>query len=105
VSLASHPLLIVYFVLNMFVFPMSDVIGVAGCVVLIHFLDVFVRVYSLFFPLAIVLMRYAFVVYHEWVRRVGVNRFFWGANTFQIQPFHKGLAMQADVAFCFMPGA
>jgi hypothetical protein len=27
------------------------------------------------------------------------------ANTFQIQPFHKGLAMQADVAFCFMPGA
>jgi hypothetical protein len=27
------------------------------------------------------------------------------ANTFQIQPFHKGLAMLADVAFCFMPGA
>jgi hypothetical protein len=27
------------------------------------------------------------------------------ANTFPIQPFHKGLAMQADVAFCFMPGA
>jgi hypothetical protein len=23
----------------------------------------------------------------------------------QVQPFHKGLAMQADVAFCFMPGA
>jgi hypothetical protein len=30
---------------------------------------------------------------------------FFVANTFQIQPFHKGLAMQADVAFCFMPGA
>jgi hypothetical protein len=27
------------------------------------------------------------------------------ANTFQIQPFHKGLVKQADVAFCFMPGA
>jgi hypothetical protein len=27
------------------------------------------------------------------------------ANTFQIQPFRKGLAMQADVAFCFMPVA
>jgi hypothetical protein len=30
---------------------------------------------------------------------------FFVANTFQIQPFHKGLAMQADVAFCFMTGA
>jgi hypothetical protein len=29
---------------------------------------------------------------------------FFVANTFQIQQFHKGLAMQADVAFCFMPG-
>jgi hypothetical protein len=31
--------------------------------------------------------------------------FLFVANTFQIQPFHKGLAMQADVAFGFMPGA
>jgi hypothetical protein len=30
---------------------------------------------------------------------------FFVANTFQIQPFHKGLAIQADVAFCIMPGA
>jgi hypothetical protein len=28
------------------------------------------------------------------------NHFF-VANTFQIQPFHKGLAKQTDVAFCF----
>jgi hypothetical protein len=28
---------------------------------------------------------------------------FFVANTFQIQPFHKGLAMQADGAF--LPGA
>jgi hypothetical protein len=34
-----------------------------------------------------------------------VKQFFFVANTFQIQPFHIGLAMQADVAFCFMPGA
>jgi hypothetical protein len=27
--------------------------------------------------------------------------FFFVANTFQIQPFHKGLAMQADVALLF----
>jgi hypothetical protein len=31
--------------------------------------------------------------------------FFFVAKTFQIQPSYKGLAMQADVAFCFMPGA
>jgi hypothetical protein len=30
---------------------------------------------------------------------------FFDANTFQIQSFHKGLAKQADVAFCFMLGA
>jgi hypothetical protein len=27
------------------------------------------------------------------------ERTFFVANNFQIQPFHKGLAMQADVAF------
>jgi hypothetical protein len=32
-------------------------------------------------------------------------KIFFVANTFQIQPFHKGLAMQADEAFCFMTGA
>jgi hypothetical protein len=31
--------------------------------------------------------------------------FFFVAKTFPIQPSHKGLAIQADVAFCFMPGA
>jgi hypothetical protein len=30
---------------------------------------------------------------------------FFVANTFRIQPFHKGLVVQADMAFCFMPGA
>jgi hypothetical protein len=30
---------------------------------------------------------------------------FFVANTFQIRPFHKELAIWADVAFCFMPGA
>jgi hypothetical protein len=34
-----------------------------------------------------------------------LTSYFFVANTFQIQPFHKGLAKQADVAFCFMPGA
>jgi hypothetical protein len=35
----------------------------------------------------------------------GQCKAFFVANTFQIQPFHKGLALQADVTFCFMPGA
>jgi hypothetical protein len=39
------------------------------------------------------------------VTRLRLTSFFFVANTFQIQPFHKGVAMQADVAFCFMPGA
>jgi hypothetical protein len=39
------------------------------------------------------------------VKSSGQYCFFFVANTFQIQPFHKGLEMQADVAFCFMPGA
>jgi hypothetical protein len=30
---------------------------------------------------------------------------FFVANNFQIKPFNTGLAMQADVAFRFMPGA
>jgi hypothetical protein len=30
---------------------------------------------------------------------------FFVANTFQIQPFHKGLVIQADVDFSFMPEA
>jgi hypothetical protein len=41
---------------------------------------------------------------HSFLRLKSRNIFF-VANTFQIQPFHKGLALQADVAFCFMPGA
>jgi hypothetical protein len=43
------------------------------------------------------------------MRRLFANTYFFlsffVANTFQIQPLHEGLAIQADVAFCFMPGA
>jgi hypothetical protein len=38
-------------------------------------------------------------------RDVVIDIYFFVANTFQIQPFDKGLAKQADVGFCFMPGA
>jgi hypothetical protein len=38
--------------------------------------------------------------------RLGYFSFsFFVANTFQIEPFHNRLAIQAVVAFCFMPGA
>jgi hypothetical protein len=39
----------------------------------------------------------------HWKRFVQI--IFFVANTFQIQPFHEGIEKQADVAFCFMPGA
>jgi hypothetical protein len=33
------------------------------------------------------------------------QKYFFVGNTFQIQPLHKVLAIRADVAVCFMPGA
>ena len=73
-SLVCHPPLIIYSIVNGFIFPMSNLIGISGCVVLIHFTDVFIRVYSLFFPLAIVTVRYVFVLHNLWVKRQGINR-------------------------------
>jgi hypothetical protein len=35
--------------------------------------------------------------------KLTVTNIFFVANTFQIRPFHK--RMQANVAFCFVPGA
>jgi hypothetical protein len=74
VSLTCCPPVIIYFILSFFLFPMSDYIGVFGCIFVVQYLDVFIRLFSLFFPLAIVLMRYLFIVKHMWVKSVGINR-------------------------------
>jgi hypothetical protein len=42
--------------------------------------------------------------YNE-VCRTDLGSMFFSPIPEKTQPFHKGLAMQADVAFCFMPGA
>jgi hypothetical protein len=79
VSFFAHPPLLVYFVANAFLFPMSDYIGLIGCTFLMHFLDVYIRVYSLYFPLSIALLRYIFVVHHGWAKSVGIKRVAYGS--------------------------
>ena len=74
VSFISHQPLLLYFISNFFLFPMSDYIGLIGCTFIMHFLDVYIRVYSLYFPLSIALLRYIFVVHHGWARSVGIKR-------------------------------
>ena len=38
-----YPVLLVYLTANLFIFPMNDVIGTSGCLVIVQFLDVFIR--------------------------------------------------------------
>ena len=42
-----YPVLLAYLTSNLFVFPMANVVGQAGCLILVQFLDVFIR--SFFF--------------------------------------------------------
>ena len=74
VSLICHPPLLIYNIANALYFPISDFIGLPGCVILLLFLDVFIRIFGLFFPLSIVTLRYVFVVHNLWVKRHGINR-------------------------------
>jgi len=74
VSLSCYPPVIIYFILSFFLFPMSDYIGFYGCIFLVQFLDVFIRLLSVLLPLAVVLLRYLFIVKHTWVRSVGITR-------------------------------
>ena len=76
VSLLCHPPLILYSMASAFFYPMSDLIGVPGCLFLMHVLDVFIRIFALFFPLAIAVLRYLFIVRNMWVRKIGNNRCF-----------------------------
>jgi hypothetical protein len=53
---------------------MSDYIGFYGCIFLVQFLDVFIRLLSVLLPLAVALLRYLLIVKHTWVRSVGITR-------------------------------
>jgi hypothetical protein len=58
VDCLSYPILLIYMTANNFFFPMSDYVGgIFGCLLIIHFLDAFVRYYSYYFPLAVALLR------------------------------------------------
>jgi hypothetical protein len=52
-----YPVLLIYLTVNLFVFPMSDYIGLIGCLVLPQFVDVFIRIYSFCFPISITVLR------------------------------------------------
>jgi hypothetical protein len=49
--------MLVHMVVSNFVFPMSDLIGNAGCFILVHLLDIFVRSYSQLFPVSVAVFR------------------------------------------------
>ena len=63
-----------YVIARAFFFPMVNYIGIFGCGVFMLFLDYFIRLHSLFLPLAIAIMRYIFVVQSQWLKAKGVNR-------------------------------
>jgi len=72
-SLICHPLVLIYYISSNLLFPMSDYIGTAGCLISVHFMDVFVRFYNFCFPASIAMLRYLFIVQHSWVKSNGVK--------------------------------
>jgi hypothetical protein len=73
-SLFCHPLILIYYVMSSIIFPMSDYIGIAGCILSVHLFDVFTRFYNFCFPVSIALLRYLFVVEHFWVKSKGMTK-------------------------------
>ena len=74
ISGICHSIVLAYYISSNLIFPMSDYIGKTGCLLTIHFLDVFVRFYNFCFPASIALVRYLFVVQHLWVRQTGMPK-------------------------------
>lgn len=73
-SLICQPIVILYYTASHLFFPMSDYIGVVGCILSVHILDVFIRFYYFCFPITIALTRYLFVVRHLWVKSKGMKK-------------------------------
>jgi len=72
ISLALHPVILGYYMTFQIVSPVSDYIGVVGCALSVHFIDVFTRFYGFTFPIAVALLRYLFVVKHTLVKARGL---------------------------------
>ena len=71
INLALYPIILAYYMLSHLVLPVSDYIGVVGCILTVHLLDAFARFYSFTFPVAVALLRYLFVVEHLKVKAHG----------------------------------
>lgn len=72
ISLALYPIILGYYMGFQMVAPVSDYIGVVGCILTVHLIDVFTRFYSFTFPIAVALLRYLFVVKHIMVKARGL---------------------------------
>ncbi len=66
--------LLVYFIANYNLFPMSDYVGKIGCGYFALFLDQFIRIYSHALPVTIVLVRYIFVLHSDLVKAIGTEK-------------------------------
>ena len=75
ISLFTHPLILVYYIASNTVAPVSDYIGVTGCLLTVHLLDAFTRFYNFTFPVAVALLRYLFVVEHMKIKARGNAKF------------------------------
>ncbi len=65
--------LLVYFIANYNLFPMSDYVGEIGCVYFALLLDQFIRIYSHVLPITVVMVRYLFVLHSNLVKVKGTE--------------------------------
>ena len=97
-SIICHPIIITYYILKELVFPMRDMIGLFGCLFIIHFLDVFVRFYNFCFPASIAIIRYLFVVKSQWVKSKGMKKVTnWIIAASFIVPFFMTISVQFPI--------
>ena len=73
ISIITHSVVLAYYIASHILFPMSDYIGIVGCLVSALFLDTFIRFYNFCFPVAMALLRYLFIVKNAWVRAEGMT--------------------------------
>lgn len=74
IYLICYPPVLLYYIFNQHVYPIYEFIGQFGCILIIHSLDVFVRLYNLFFPLCVVSMRFILIVKNHWAMAVGLKK-------------------------------
>jgi|LakMenEpi03Aug12_release.lakeMendotaPanAssembly.Ray.scaffolds.fasta_scaffold978142_1 hypothetical protein len=100
INMFCQPAFIVYLMFSFHFFPMVDYVGITGCVVLSHLLQVFFSLYSIIFPLTIAVVRYLFVVQSSWTKRFGISKLI---NTIVFLslavPFYMTISLQYPVSY------